>query len=152
MKTLNPANPANNGALPKEKLYTQDEVDALIEAAKTKMTLLWTNPNSSSAAFSAQTISLDLSGYDLVYFLVRVYVNDSNVVSKTFTSTCPVGIGQHLLSCNSYYDTGVNGVRQVGVSTTGISVSSGKLWNPYGNQRDNNNYCAIPYKIYGIKL
>jgi hypothetical protein len=39
-QSLNPANPENSGTLPAGKLYSQEEVDALIAAAKPKMILL----------------------------------------------------------------------------------------------------------------
>jgi hypothetical protein len=69
-KTNNPANPENNGTLPAKKLYTQDEVDALL-ANKSKIALLWTNPDPTSA-FAAQTITVNnLKDYDYALIVLR---------------------------------------------------------------------------------
>ncbi|MBQ0078369.1 MAG: hypothetical protein KBS66_00565 [Eubacterium sp.] len=110
--------------------------------------LLWTNPNPSSA-FSAQTVSLNLRGYTGVKIKLKRMNNDA-VYSMHET-----GIGERV-------DVG-----EIVVSTTGVNWAYSRMATPnsngivFGNAgwkytnvsqaiTNDNNY-AIPVAIYGIK-
>jgi hypothetical protein len=141
-QSLNPANPENSGT------YTQAQVDAMIEALKPKCDLLWTNPDVTSS-FAAQTIELDLSGYDFV--LVEAYgvPSSENPVFNAFARVkgCSALEGQlfpeaAMMSCRTF----TTSVSQVSFNRA-ISSKFGQ-----SNSWDTNNDTVIPYQIYGIKL
>lgn len=121
------------------------------------MTLLWENPNPTSN-FANQTISLDLSQYEVILFIVKQDTNnnygneraiDQNLgfVGETIT----LHVINHIVpngatSQNSWIST-----RNADIITTGITFGTG-----YGKRMSdstigtaNNQYC-IPLKIYGI--
>lgn len=104
------------------------------------MSLIWTNPNP-TATFAAQTVSLDLSGYDAIGIIplfstsvqypafMQIYINTpSTVVLNTYAS-----------------DSNRQGGRTVTISSNGLQFSAGN----YNGSASNGN--IIPYKIYGIK-
>lgn len=105
------------------------------------MSLLWTNPSPTSS-FAAQTVSVDLSGYDAYGVLVLFGTSNPNIVPM------------QVLPCDSARD-GVlsvvarsnnnNGGRLVTFSPTGLTFTACTY-----NGSSSNAYC-IPYKIYGIK-
>lgn len=105
------------------------------------MDLLWTNPDPTSS-FVAQTISLNLSGYDYVYVIVRATTGESHFGSYIV----PVGASQELLCVATTYLR----KRNATVSTSGITFDGGynqasiSTW-------DSNTSSAIPYQIYGIR-
>lgn len=107
--------------------------------------LLWTNP-SPTAAFSPQTIALDLSGYDEIRIVYKS-ANDQNVLHSDIGE---VGKGMQLFHMNT---TGGNYLelywRSMNVGSSGVVVSNG-ITQQSGYYRDSNNYVIIPYKIYGI--
>lgn len=98
--------------------------------------LLWQNPNP-TAAFAAQTISLDLSDYDVVQ--IDVYLTANGMISTRFTEVGFQGEAGGLGSGGDRY------TRNANVTTTGVAFTVGK-----SNGTDNTSAC-IPYKIYGIK-
>lgn len=99
------------------------------------MDLLWENASPTSA-FSAQTISLDLSEYDLVYLVSGHSAEYSNwTICDLFpvgSSYCPT----HVASASSVK------ARNLRCSNTGIIFENSKV---------DNNTVLIPQKIYGIK-
>lgn len=98
--------------------------------------LLWTNSNPTTA-FAAQTISLDLSDYDIIEMKYQ------RTISEQSTLTIIIHLGERGVA---YYINGtVIGDRRVDVSTTGISILD-----CYSNNTVNNEF-LIPLKIYGIK-
>lgn len=124
---------------------------------KTETKLLWTNPNPTSA-FAAQTVSLDLSNYDMVEIafyqatsqlythtkrIVVGSVSDLGVVATRFLETSGT-------STSGTWSTS----RQVNVKTTGVIFGAGAYEYTYNNGNNHvvNNSYTVPLKIYGIKL
>lgn len=110
-----------------------------------KMDLLWTNPSPTSA-FSAQTVSLDLSGYSYVYI--------ECLMASSYTSQY---INAHLFRVGgglSYRMIGGGSTimfRDATPTTSGVEFSVGYIVNTYtSNVTDNTR--IIPLHIYGIKL
>lgn len=107
-----------------------------------KAKLLWTNPSPSSA-FSAQTVSLDLSQYDSILIELLIDTANQKVTSKTL-----IKIGDSNIACgrsNSSTDTGAARI------VTSVTKNSIVFGNCLLNSAVNNG-CGIPYKIYGAKL
>lgn len=112
------------------------------------MTLLWENASPASE-FAAQTIALDLSGYDSV----QVEFEES---WQTITSRINVGkyggvdqIGDIYRDVAAYFYVAH---RDISVTTTGVSFSDRlyKYANEQWSRTDNNG--LIPFRIYGIKM
>lgn len=106
-----------------------------------QMDLLWTNPDPTET-FSAQTVSLDLSLYDLVLVRASVYYTSVAYVPEVvgrigerITLIAPVWINSA--------DTGV-AYRYANITSTGVSFETA--------QHSTDNEHAIPQEIYGIKL
>lgn len=113
---------------------TADDVGAM-----SKWDLLWTNASPTSV-FAAQTVALDLSGYDAVLIDVNCAYETPDFGT---CFVCMVGRGVYMdvwnpAQSNKYH-------RQAVVATTGVTFGQG-----YFGTGANNN-CAIPYRIYGIK-
>lgn len=107
------------------------------------MVLLWTNPTP-TAAFGAQTISVDLSGCD---FIVVAY-GTSNAADARLT---------HLIHekgrtslCISLLNNKIVYRAQNGVTDSGITFGNGASVSSYGSNNEN-NAVMIPVKIYGLK-
>lgn len=97
-------------------------------------TPIWINPNPSST-FNAQTISIDLTGYD------RVFIVNAYATSEIDTDTC------------GFVDVGSSGTvgtkdsrfyRTYTVSQSDVTISN------QASTAHGNSYC-IPYYIIGIK-
>lgn len=102
--------------------------------------LLWENASLTSD-FSAQTIALDLSGYDAVY-IEAVRSTSSNVVSgRTMVSVG--GLSGYLMGTTDQL-TMIR--REVKATTTGVVVSAYQSANSSTGTSN-----EIPYRIYGIK-
>ena len=113
-------------------------------------TLLWTNASPTSV-FAAQTISLDLSGYDTV-----------EIVSQFITSN----VGQTVEKCEfgsrvfveKFYNATSTSAhatimhRQIDVNPGGVAFADAKSKVVDENTSTTNNSLLIPYKIYGIKV
>ena len=110
-------------------------------------TLLWTNPNPTSS-FSAQTISLDLSKYDMVE-ISAFYSVTEDVNKMLTTSIIPTN---SLGSVSSQKGNGTAFAnRKVTLSSQSIAFTA--CTQHYDTtSRDNMNTCCVPYKIYGIKF
>ena len=115
-----------------------------------KKTLLWTN-ESPTSEFAAQTISLNLSGYDAVEIICRYSRTDDT----SMRYICDVGNSASMYwfyyTATDRKYTGVRSRNVVSVSTAGVTFDtcSGKAGNSTTNT-SNNGY-IIPVKIYGIK-
>lgn len=104
--------------------------------------LLWTNASPSSA-FAAQTIALDLSGYDFVMVVFQHWTS-SDVNNSAF---CRIGAYGRLES----HDYSL-AYRDYHPETTGVYFNTGILVASYGNSSIQQNTSAIiPLQIYGIK-
>lgn len=105
------------------------------------MKLIWTNPNP-TATFAAQTVSIDLSGYDAVMVLARTFTStDANVaLVSAFTL-----IGEYgYLELTSPVSNNT-GARRFNVTSSGIDFERCGY-----NGGAQNNY-LVPQRIYGIK-
>lgn len=105
--------------------------NAVASLSTTKMVLLWTNSNPNQM-FGAQTVSLNLSGYDLVLVLgwsLNVKAVCSSVIVPVGAKGVIILVG--LSTANRNFTT----------STTGITFEKASVEDT-----------ATPYKIYGIKL
>ena len=104
----------------------------------TSMELLWENASPGSD-FAAQTIALDLSGYDHV--IIEAVANVAGwAIVQSFT--CRVGVD----SCLLIPSNAVLNNRSFTTSTTGIRFDGGSS----GANALNN--CCVPIRIYGIKM
>ena len=107
--------------------------------------LLWENAATSSE-FAAQTIALDLNGYDEVEIAYRPF----NATTATKSEVCCVGKGTilDLVMSNNGFGAGsltFGGFRSVNTSTTGVTFDTAY------NYAGVDDRCCIPTAIYGIK-
>ena len=119
--------------------YADEWADISEAGAMSKWDLLWTNASPTSA-FAAQTISLDLSGYDAVVVDVRA-ATDRDIHCWFLT---PKGqetaMGFYVPTAASIF------LRDATASQSGVAVGNG-----YWGVTNINNGCGLPYQIYGIK-
>lgn len=106
-----------------------------------QMDLLWTNPNP-SASFSPQTISLDLSEYDMV--MVSAYAAGPGADSFAFSF---IGRNGHLFG-----QANTRHYRNFYVSASGVAFEAGYSADANVGVASVNNATQIPQNIYGIKL
>lgn len=114
-------------------------------------TLLWENPNPSSA-FATQIVSLDLSEYD---FVEIIFAYSTSALSDTDTRKAHIGSGGKVLFGVSLTTSG-----NPYIMSRGFSVANGGVTfeAPYRKQQNasasatTNNTDAIPLRIYGIKF
>lgn len=104
-----------------------------------RVDLLWTNPNPTSN-FSAQTVSIDLSGYDAVR--ITFIANMGSPVC--YTQEADIDSYDHLLSVVSAAPARQS--RSFTLSSTGIVFANGATGNTSGSQY------GVPIKIWGIKF
>ena len=112
-----------------------------------KMDLLWTNP--SSASFAEQTVSINLSNYDLVVIVFALTTNMGANLTVTQAITPIDGLNHSISSKGIRADSGdyyYTRSRSFTPSSTGIAFTKGMVDNSY------NNEAAIPYQVYGIKM
>lgn len=124
------------------KTGPQLTLDADDVGAMSKWELLWTNASPSSA-FAAQTIALDLSGYDFVMVVFQHWTS-SDVNNSAF---CRVGAYGRIES----HDYSL-AYRDYHPEATGVYFNVGILVASYGSSSVQQNTSAvIPLQIYGIK-
>lgn len=114
------------------------------QVGATTMTLLWENASPTSA-FAAQTISLDLNGYDMIEI-----VSDGNVFSCSISDkTVPLTVIYEAGSAGNVYIAS----RNVTITQTSIVFGGGayKFFNAPTTGNDDNKR-MVPTKIYGIKM
>ena len=125
-----------------------DHVHAMPSAdqvgAMSKWELLWTNASPTSA-YGEQTVSLNLSGYQMIAIVLN---RDTGGAAK---STTIVFVGS-ASKCVVYQDAyGLYpGSRNATVSTTGVAFSNG-YDNGNSTAAGTSNSVAIPYQIFGIR-
>ena len=105
------------------------------------MKLLWTNPDP-TATFSAQSVLLDLSGYDAV--LIKTLNDRASNTPQYHSELVFVGDSSVCYSSNAS-TTGYTYKRQADVSASGVDFGGG-----FRNTSAGSGY-AIPQKIYGVK-
>lgn len=110
--------------------------------------LLWTN-SSPSAKFGAQTVSLNLDGYDAVLVICLADISYST------TETSPAQIffvgtkGEMFMSTAK--STTLIARRNVDVKPTGVTFSNGRWW-AIDTSLTNSENAAVPYKIFGLSF
>ena len=118
----------------------------LIERRK----LMWTN--SGATTFAAQTISMNLSGYEFVE--VEFYYNNSNDAQIPQILKTKVGNNNDIMYFHGMNTDGVNentGLRRITVSTSGVQFGDYKYKNRRnGGTRTTANQFCVPYRIYAI--
>lgn len=105
--------------------------------------LLWTNPSPTSA-FSAQTVTLDLSSYDDVEIEMAGVGTYASTTTQTFKLEVNIG-GLLSISANNIW------WRYVTPRTTGVEFGAGYRTTTYGSNATLDNDQMVPRKIYGIK-
>lgn len=121
------------------QLMSEDGTDNLFPTSK--MDLLWTNASPTST-FNSQTLSIDLTDYELIVIEALSYT-DTASENGIFSSIFKKEIGVWFGMATHYNNVpGDGGVRNIRFSNSSIEISASIL--------HNNMYC-IPYKIYGIK-
>lgn len=110
------------------------------------MELLWTNP-SPSAAFTAQTITLDLSSYGAVLITSCRENNIINTDSR-HTDIIRVGDSGQLIVAPQSAATAKATFRAVSVSTSGVTFANASAL----DTNSASGVYAIPLYIYGIRL
>ena len=118
-----------------------DTVDAYSSNKPFDMKLLWTNPDVSSN-FDAQTVSIDLSKYEMIFIEYdRVAgtssYNSTSLMTKDY-QTMVTGIASSKLI-----------MRAATATDSGVTFTRAQIYNTYGSGTNDNSY-LIPFKIYGI--
>lgn len=109
--------------------------------------ILWTNQNSLTANFLAQTIPIENI---LQYRFYEVLANGKNIAYKNIVSTGKVPINAATVL---FYDEGTTGVkREINAPTeAGISVAGGVRMNHSSTSHGTANNCLVPYMVLGYK-
>ena len=115
--------------------------DLTIAPAGLTVDLLWTNANP-TAAMTAQTIAIDMSGYPIVMIEYRA-ATSLNVYNYTLAE--PNGTRIHIQEMSDY-----NNYRRLTVNSDNLDVEGGMYTSSYGATASDNSR-AIVYKVYGIK-
>ena len=109
--------------------------------------LLWTNPNPTSS-FSAQEIQVD--EYD-AYIIKSVssleYAQERNWFEDTYFDVSLNRADDCVIVVRGY--SNAYNMRNFYKSENGITFKKG--FRQYSTQRTDNNVCAVPIEIYGIK-
>lgn len=106
--------------------------------------LLWTNPNPTSA-FSAQTVSLNLTDYDEVEIEARNSTSNSDSVTQNFSFSSGGGILTIFQLNDTWY------MRQLTLTNSGITFASGRYCYMTNGGNGVLDAVCVPTKIYGIK-
>lgn len=111
------------------------------------MTLLWENPNPSSAT-SGGTLQLDLSLYDWVLVVTNHSINRTWVYKVT-----PVLIDGLMYEAVQQASSESNVIvgRTFSATQTKFSYGNGFYVDAVGNVRGSATDCCIPVKLYGVK-
>ena len=109
------------------------------------MSLLWTNASPSSS-FAAQAISLDLSDYDLILIVYNI----AGTIGKYTSAIYEKAVTNNVMSGYYHYADNTT-VFQHFERKFYISDSSIKFEKAYLQGTEEQNFAAVPYKIYGIK-
>lgn len=105
--------------------------------------LLWTNASPSSS-FAAQTISLDLSEYDMIA-VSSYYLASNSIETWSFCTVGATGWMHHFVNYRQR--------RNITATTSSVIFGDGQE-GAGGAEKGNlitNNNAMIPYKIFGIK-
>lgn len=132
-----------NGEQELEKYYKNINVNVVNPV---NITLLWTNSNP-NGAFAAQTISLNLSSYTAV-LIDTTYGYNGLSSSDCLKQRTYVNVGTSSVVTGTQSAKYATTLREVTVSTSGVTFSTGKFYN--GSNVSSNNW-AVPLHIWGVK-
>lgn len=135
-----------------------DAATALANLSGISITKLWENASPTSS-FAAQTIALDLSGYDFVDIAYYGRTGASPAMATSGFYTARLLFGKYgALNISSLIGSGVDFIevesRVVLVTETGVKFDKGMYAyvNADGdNSSSNDPSSSVPYRIYGIK-
>ena len=126
--------------------YTKEEASNTF----VQMVKLWENPDS-TVEFSAQTISLDLSGYNFVGVYYKVRTSGTFASELVILPPLSVGLQANPVIWNS--DTTIDKTKKASrltqMESNGVRFDIG--WETAGDTGGENNGVMIPLQIYGIK-
>lgn len=126
----------------KDGWYSSSWVKQLDETNGIQMKKLWQNASPTSD-FAAQTVSLDLSGYD--HILLQYYVLKQGADGMD-SVIVPVGdYGSMNIAAS------LNRLRTFRVLSTGVVFQGALKWTIYSSSSLTDNAWLTPYRIYGIK-
>ena len=108
---------------------------------KSSMNLLWENASPGSS-FAPQTISLDLSGYDICEIFYRGVLTDSGYETRRV----PIGYSTWM-----YIEWNARYVRKATVMTTGVEFGAGYGADFASTTMQPDSTAGVPLAIYGIK-
>ena len=109
--------------------------------ADLNLELLWEN-SSTSTAFSAQTITLNLSSYKLFLLLFKRYIGDDGAQQIV------VGKGYNMIMSDAAYKIIFRNFELTDIS---IIFQDNLIESTYGSNYSTDNDYMLPYKIYGIR-
>lgn len=119
---------------------------------QSRLVLLWTNP-SPSTAFASQTISKDLTNYDLFYIKFKEQAGSSGssefffIYSKTTGDNNTTARWVSRTGSNIFFNT-----RSFQIKNTGFTFWDGQRNTQGSSSATTNNAYMVPWEIYGLKL
>ena len=118
---------------------------------KSKLTTIWTNPSPTSE-FSAQTISVDLSEYDVVFVYLKRDTGANSLMLNPFVILKPYILDDitPFVASNVVTGGGLLGRRIFNVSKTGVEFTNADRYTSYGNNSVADNTLLIPHIIIGV--
>lgn len=108
-------------------------------------TLVWTN-NAPSSAFAAQNVSVNLSAYSFIIIEYAAFLTETVSVSSLFK----MSTSGRMQTAMKNGTAGYISVRDISVSSSGVSFSGGEYFNTYGSTTTSNDSVCVPLHIYGI--
>lgn len=112
------------------------------------MDLLWTNASPTSD-FSAQTVSLDLSGYSMLLIKTKPYTTYTG--DLTINNILRVGDTVPLIGDSLCVGTAERRARKATSSVSGVTFGSGEFYTGYQSSATIQNVQCTPLYIYGIR-
>lgn len=123
--------------------------DLTILPAGLTVTQLWTNElYPDTVTFSAQTINIDFTGYELI-LVEYINVTDVALTDRRFMTALFRNVNEkhHLIG---EYGGKLSLRSIISLTSSSIEFSAGTWYNTYGGATPSANAC-VPYTIYGIK-
>jgi hypothetical protein len=115
--------------------------------AARKAKLLWTNP-SPNLAFNAQTISIDLSDYQCLEYIVKSRGQASGVNPMAIFKA-PKGATAFILP--THETTAIVSRVVTAADDSGVTFGNGNFYNFTDGYNEAGGNYAVPIEIYGIK-
>lgn len=139
----------SDGKIPSlaNQLVMTDDED--VNLSQMRMSVLWTNPNSTSA-FSAQTITLNSSDYDYLLFISDLYQSSSVSAQRNTVSMAIKGRGCSLNVSADYGGAEATFYRTATyINDTQYNISGGSYRS--NTTTGNDNSILVPIQVIGLK-